>query len=52
MIAFDGMGVYNENVQQYIVNNGYAINAQAIVKNHLQIFYFCGRKQRCKEDKR
>ena len=26
MIAFDGMGVYNENVQQYIVNNGYAIN--------------------------
>ena len=27
MIAFDGMGVYNENVQQYIVNNGYAINA-------------------------
>ena len=22
MIAFDGMGVYNENVQQYIVNNG------------------------------
>jgi len=27
MIAFDGMGVYNENVQQYRVNNGYAINA-------------------------
>jgi len=27
MIAFDGMGVYNENVQQNIVNNGYAINA-------------------------
>lgn len=44
MIAFDGMGVYNENVQQYIVNNGYAINAQAIVKNHLQIFLLLRKK--------
>ena len=35
MIAFDGMGVFNVNVLQYIVINGYGIIALAVVKNHL-----------------